>query len=72
MTFDQAITEAKKRAKTQNRVVFVSYCDWHTSPDWRNRYIASDYLSVPSHKDIKAQVFPDGRVHNRAGEVLDV
>ena len=72
MTLTEAIERAKREAKEKGQVRWVSYCDWHTSPDWRNRYVVSDYLSVPSHKDIKAQVFPDGRVHDRAGQTMDV
>ena len=66
MTYEKALAEAQRRAARDKRVMFVWYCDWHSSPDYRNRYACSDYLHAG--KNIKVQVFPNGEVHNAAGE----
>jgi len=74
MTFDNAVREALKRAREKNTVYYVCYCDWHSSPDWRNRYNASTYLGYAASypNSVRAQVFPDGRIHDPSGNPMKV
>ena len=72
MTYDKALETAKEQAKYLKRVYYVCYNDWYNSPDWRDRYIVSEYLNYPAAypNSVKAQVFPSGVVHDCAGNPI--
>ena len=73
MTYDKALETAKEQARNRKWVYYVCYNDGHSSPDWRNRYIVSEYMSHPAAypNSVKAQVFPSGIVHDCAGNPIE-
>ena len=72
MTYDEALETAKEQARDRKQVYYVCYNDQHNSPDWRNKYIVSEYLlSAAYPNSVKAQVFPSGIVHDCAGNPIE-
>ena len=72
MTFEQAIAEAKQRARYFNRAMFVCYSASHPSLGWRYRYIVSGYMGMPAAdpKSVKAEVSPTGKVRDMEGRAM--
>ena len=74
MTFTEAIEKGKQQARDRKRCYYVCFGQVQSALDWRNSYGVSEYLGYPAaYPDrVCAQIFPDGRVVNRAGEPLTV
>ena len=72
MFYDDALEKAKRQAKNRNRVYYVCYHEGHSSPDWKQRYIVSEYLSYPAAypESVKAQAFPAGNVQDANGNPI--
>jgi len=72
MFYDDALEKAKRQARNRKRVYYVCYHAGHSSPDWKRRYIVSEYLGYPAAypKSVKAQVFPAGNVQDYNGNPI--